>query len=874
MNLRKKFSFLVIGILLSNLVVGQFDPSVMASLSKLSDEQKDRLIKQYGSDNDPITNKELKSIQASKNADDEEKAKFLKEGEIQKNYSKSLQEMENQILQDIVRLEIALSNEKSVSDKSANSDALKKNKALLSKIKELRYLEIENLTKEIEYDFRTQKLLPFGYDIFSKKVDRSYDYDSPIPSDYRVGPGDLVEIQLFGQKNQSFSLDISREGIIRFPDIGPINAFENGTSFIDLKNLLKEKILENLGEGVQSSITLGAFRSIRIFIFGEVEEQGAVNVSAYTSMINALLNCGGFKETGSLRKVQLNRSGKTITTLDLYDLLLRGDTSADQALQPGDVIFIPVIEKQIEVSGAIRRPGKYEILGEESLEDAFELAGGATERSSLDMVRIERLNTDFRPEVRNLNYQENKDEKIFSGDRISISNASSNIKNVISIIGSVENEGDYEWREGLLLSELIRSSEDLLPEIDLDYGLIRRKKVNGTIHCLSFQPRNLFDAKEKIPLKEQDIVYFFPKESRESMLNYLLLNLRKQSRAGESAKVVRVKGSVHFPGEYPFTDFMSLQDLILAAGGTKDSAYLLDGEITRVGLNKDQKAYIEHLRLGQNVLADLNRSGEFLLEPYDSLSVKPIPLWREGESITVEGEVNFPGQYSIKLGETLYEVIQRAGGLTERAFSAGAVFSRENLRLKEDEQRERLIKQLESDLATVTLGATDSQEAAQAQSAAQTMLSRLRNTESQGRLVIDLDKILGNAKDSLLLAKNGDTLLIPPIPYAVSVSGEVQFPTSHLHNEKLDLNDYLNRSGGYTQNADKDRTFVVKANGSVMTNGVNGWFGKGSNVNRISPGDVVVVPVDVKQTRFLESLTYSTQIIYQLAVAAAAVNSF
>ena len=124
--------------------------------------------------------------------------------------------------------------------------------------------------------------------------------------------------------------------------------------------------------------------------------------------------------------------------------------------------------------------------------------------------------------------------------------------------------------------------------------------------------------------------------------------------------MVRVKGSVHFPGEYPFTDSMSLQDLILAAGGTKDSAYLLDGEITRVGLNKDQKAYIEHLRLGQNVLADLNRSGEFLLEPYDSLSVKPIPLWKEGESITVEGEVNFPGQYSIKLGETLFEVIQRA----------------------------------------------------------------------------------------------------------------------------------------------------------------------------------------------------------------------
>ena len=154
------------------------------------------------------------------------------------------------------------------------------------------------------------------------------------------------------------------------------------------------------------------------------------------------------------------------------------------------------------------------------------------------------------------------------------------------------------------------------------------------------------------------------------------------------------------------------------------------------------------------------------------------------------------------------------------------------------------------------------------------MLSRLRNTQSQGRLVVDLDEILNSKKNHTLLVKAGDHLFVPQIPYSVSVSGEVQFPTSHLHDDSLDLDDYLQRSGGFTQNADKDRTFVVKANGSVMTKGGNAWFGKGSVNNSISPGDVIVVPIDVKQTRFLENLTYSTQIIYQLAVAAAAVNSF
>ena len=227
----------------------------------------------------------------------------------------------------------------------------------------------------------------------------------------------------------------------------------------------------------------------------------------------------------------------------------------------------------------------------------------------------------------------------------------------------------------------------------------------------------------------------------------------------------------------------------------------------------------------------------------------------------------------MKAGETLFEVIERAGGVTDRAFPSGAVFSRENLRLKEEEQRDRLIAQLESDLANATLSATDSEEVSQSQAAASAMLVRLRNTQPQGRLVIDLSKILDDGEKSELRIKAGDKLMIPEIPYAVSVSGEVQFPTSHLYESKLVLTDYLQRSGGYTANADEDRTFVVKANGAVMAQQGNAWFGRESRAS-IQPGDVIVVPIDVKQTRFLENLSYSTQIIYQLAVAAAAVNSF
>ena len=317
---------------------------------------------------------------------------------------------------------------------------------------------------------------------------------------------------------------------------------------------------------------------------------------------------------------------------------------------------------------------------------------------------------------------------------------------------------------------------------------------------------------------------------------------------------------------------MNLSQLLDAAGGLRDAAYTLSAEITRMSINEEEEATLEHVNISN--LDDDNFSSSFKLYSYDHLHIKRVPYWSENLTVELSGEFVFPGTYQIHQGETLIDVIKRAGGLADLAFPDGAVFSRENLRVKEDEQRERLIAQLESDLASTLLGATDSQEALQAQSAARAMLSRLQNQKSQGRLVIDLSKILTDREGAALLVKDGDTLFVPPIPYAVSVSGEVQFPSSHIYQKGLDMNDYLNRSGSYTQNADKSRTFIVKANGSVLTKGLNAWFGKSSVSDHISAGDVIFVPVDLKQTRWLENLTYGTQILYQLAVAAAAVNSF
>jgi len=597
MNRILKILFTIPCLILGGWLHAQLDPAAMATLSKLSPDQRQQLIKQYGSTEGgvpksaPTASLPNRSVEVEKPEEESfnERSEFLGD----------LNSMEKMISADVARLQSQVRAEDSSNDNEL-LEALEESKALLRKIKELQRKEIEKRAEEFGKS-ETDAIKPFGYDLFASDPSTfAPGNEVPIPSDYRIGPGDLIEIQLFGQRNDSFSLGISREGMIRFPGIGPIHAFEKGTSFLELKNHLKEKIQEHLGEGVQSAITLGAFRSMRIFLLGEVRKQGAYTVSALSTTINALLSCGGIKETGSLRNIQLKRGGKIISTLDLYDLLLHGDTSADHSLQPGDVIFVPVVEKQISISGAVRRPAKFEIWGGETLQDALELAGGVEGRAYLSNIRLERLGADFRPIVKNLSIPNDSSYKILTGDVISLGSASSKVMNSVSLLGNVERPGEYEWRKGLTLGDLIHSSNDLLPTTDLTYGLIRRKLENGSIKVISFAPAELFnqESKQSLFLEKQDAVFFFSnKTPRTDLLNGILDDLRRQSNSKNYTHVVNVSGLVRFPGEYPLVEGMNLSQLLDASGGLLDAAYTLSAEITRLSVNGEQQATVQHLNL-------------------------------------------------------------------------------------------------------------------------------------------------------------------------------------------------------------------------------------------------------------------------------------
>ena len=607
-----------------------------------------------------------------------------------------------------------------------------------------------------------------------------------------------------------------------------------------------------------------------------MRKQGAYTVSALSTTINALLSCGGIKESGSLRKIQLKRAGKIVSILDLYDLLLRGDTSADEALQPGDVIFVPVVEKQVTISGAVKRPAKYEILDEESLEQIIEVSGGVSGRAYLSNIRLERLGEDYRPVVKNLSLPSDSRFKILPGDIISISSASSEVSNSVSLIGNVERPGEYEWKAGMKLKDIIDGLDDLLPKTDMHYGLIRRKLQDGTIKVVNFSPSALFSNGPSSPihLEKEDAVYFFSiDQSRNNLINGILDDLRRHRTLESLGSIISVSGLVRFPGEYPLTENMALADLLDASGGLLDAAYSVSAEITRMTVNGDRIASIDHIIISD--LSESNRSNSIFFEPYDHLHIKKVPYWSENQTVTLSGEFLFPGIYRIFRGETLSEVVRRAGGFTDHAFPEGAIFTRDHIRAKETAQREQFISKLENLIAYENLEKSNtSDDSTLEQSRA--LISRLRSIPAIGRLVIDLQAQLNNSADTEIFVLEGDTLFVPKIPQEVIVTGEVQFPSSHLADNSFSLLQYIERSGGFTERSDQKLIALVKSNGMVISQTKsNAWFSPRKTSLDVSAGDMIIVPVKIElPSKWLENLATSTQIMYQIALSAAAVNSF
>jgi len=718
----------------------------------------------------------------------------------------------------------------------------------------------------------TDALEPFGYDLF-EDVPSTFApaTDIPVPVDYVIGPGDTVYVQLFGNENAEYFLEVSREGVINFPEIGPLTV--SGLSFTDLRNLINERVSEQM-IGVRASTTLGELRSIRVFVLGEVVRPGSYTVSGLSTMTNALFASGGIRRIGSMRNISLVRGGNTITTLDLYDLLLRGNTSGDARLQPGDVIFVSPIGQSVAVDGEVRRPAIYETRNERTVNEVIALAGGLNANADRAAVKLERIVPSRGMTVRdiNLNSTSNGEAPLQDGDVVRVQRNIDQLEDSVRLEGNVFQPGLYEWRQGMTLGDLLPSPAAVMPLTDTSYVLIRREvRPNVEIEVLSADVGEIWASggtSGDLALMPRDTVYVFNIDvGREHIVEPILEELRQQAPPIVSAPTVRIGGRVRAPGVYPLEAGMRVSDLLRAGGGLTDAAYAIEAELTRYAIISGQRRETELIPVNLGALLTGNAGADRELQPYDYLNIKELPQWSEQENVTIRGEVVFPGTYSIRQGETLSSVLSRAGGLTDFAFAQGSIFTRVELRQREEDQLESLAARIESEL--IALNITDPTSAS-ALTEGQALLRALRATRATGRLVIALEDIVGGAPGADVVLKNGDLLIVPDQQQEVSVLGEVQYATSHLFEPGLARADYINRSGGLTRRADEKRIYVVRANGEVVAS-ERRWFARGDSVD-MRPGDTIVVPLELD--RPLARWTSITQILYNLAIAAAAVNSF
>lgn len=727
----------------------------------------------------------------------------------------------------------------------------------------------------------TEALKPFGYDLFAGMPSTfAPATDVPVPSEYIVGPGDTIELQLIGNTKGRYSLVVGRDGRINFPELGPIAV--SGRRFEQIRDELESRVREQM-IGTQASIGIGELRSIRVFVLGDAETPGSYTVSGLSTITNALFVSGGVKKIGSLRNIQLKRNGRTVTTLDLYDLLLKGDTRADQRLLPGDVIFVPPVGATVGLGGEVRRPAIYELKDEVTAVQVLQLGGGLMPDADPSVATIERVN-EKRARVTvdvDLASAAGQAQNVQSGDTLRVPAIRPVLEDSVAVNGYVHRPGEYQFRPGMRIADVIPSMDELKANADQRYLLVRRElQPDRRIRVFSADLERALaepNSPANFELAARDQIFVFDLESgRDRIIEPLMRELRMQSHIDEPTAEVSVAGRIKVPGKYPLEPGMKVRDLLRAGGSLDEAAYGGHAELTRYEVVNGESRQAELIEIDLRRAIEGDAAANIPLKPFDYLVIKEVPLWAAQEVVEVGGEVKFPGRYPIHRGETLRSVMERAGGLSDLAFVEGAVFTRQELKEREKRQLETLASRMQSDVAQFSLMTAQEtgKDAGQALAVGQSLLSNLRDAEPVGRLVIDLKRSMaanpGSEQDIVL--KDGDRLLVPRITQEVTVIGEVQSATSHLYRADLARDDYIGMSGGLSPRADDDRIYVVRADGSVVSRSGNAWF-SGGGVD-IKTGDTIVAPLDTERMRPLPLWQAVTSIIYNLAISAAAVNSF
>lgn len=780
----------------------------------------------------------------------------------------------------------------------------------------------EVLSKQSAAPELSTKLKPFGYDIFeSRERPVSPSANMPVPSNYSLGPGDSLKLQLFGKETGSYELTVNNEGNIDIPELGPLSV--TGVSFDEAKSLIAEKY-EKQKIGVTPFLSMGQLRTIQVFMVGEVYRPGPLVVSSLSTITTALLNGGGINNVGSLRNIQVKRGGKTVARFDLYDLIANGDTSNDITLQQGDVLFVPIVGNIVSLGGEVRRPALYEMKPGETVADLLSLSGGFLPTADSSAIQLIRSSGSKGLSILNVNSEvaSNRNMVLANGDFLRVPEAKQEFANAIMVSGAI-NLPNLISNTNLSLSNLI-TTETIMANTDLTYALLLRKgQFEEFTTIIQFSPSDVIDGNIDHQLKAFDEIIIFNRvakdtadgvaedvtkssirasselaksdqasfaqkqeterftsavlddvstasQSRKKLLAPIIARLKSEASSDKPVQLFEVRGQVKYPGVYPLPIDSSLDGVLLAAGGLSESAFMGEAEISSSTV-LDGQLQVQHKRVNLEKQLELPHRQQVKLKSKDVLNVVRIPQWFENKTVELRGEVVFPGRYQFSQGETLSSIIKRAGGLTQEATPGAAVFSRLELKVKERNNIEKSILDLREQLANNNLSNNQFSRTIDYENATK-VLNDLSDITPVGRMVIDLEALLQGDSQADLVVKDGDVLVVPNVTPAVSIIGEVFVASTYMFDETLSVDDYIQLAGGIREYGASSKVYIVKANGAVFVPRDNFWFG-GEAERVLEPGDTIVVPRDVTNYENISLWQGITQIVYQTAVAIAAIGS-
>jgi protein involved in polysaccharide export with SLBB domain len=692
------------------------------------------------------------------------------------------------------------------------------------------------------------KLKRFGSDVFLRRNGyatnqiapngRGIPLDVPAGPDYVVGPGDTLTVALWGGISQSLTRTIDRDGKLNLPDAGPVQVA--GLSLERVQGIITSALKKQYRD-VQVAVTVARLRSIRVYVVGDVQRPGAFDISSLSTPLNALFAAGGPTSIGSLRTLRHYRGTRLVEEIDLYDFLLHGVQNEDR-LQSGDTLAVPPVGPQVAVYGAVKRPAMYELKKETTLAEVLEDAGGAKVSAALGHIVIDRIDANHQRETVSLDLPAGGNSEsaraaiaafaVHDGDRVHVSAILPYSQRVVYMEGHVVRPGRTPYRDGMQLSDVLHSYQDLLPE-PADRGEIVRL-VPPDLHpeTIDFNVPDVLIGNSNLALEPFDTVHVL-------------------GRYEADAPRVTIGGEVLRPGNYALSHDMTAAQLVRMAGGFKRDALLTDADLTSYDIVGGVKVIIDRksIRIGDAV--DHNdQHDDIPLKAGDVLTVHQLTGWNDiGASIRVDGEIAHPGSYGFTQGERLSSILRRAGGFRDTSYPAGAVLIREEVRQLEEKSRQELIRQIETSSTSArlspNLGSGDQSGTFQLIAQQQNeVLSRLRSQPPSGRLVIHISADISSWENTPadIEVRAGDVLRIPKRPGFVLVTGQVYNASAITFRPGATAGWYLRRAGGVTQIANTKQIFIIRANGSVVGREPSLWFDQGVLSTRLEPGDVVVVP--------------------------------